>query len=181
MKELEEIKISLKEMQSNFNPRKQTYKIIDEIVNNSLNPEEVLEKLKLIKGTDKYPEDIKNKYIKLVSKVQELVFEDRKKEEERVRNEQTKELKSLIEKLENTQKNNKIIDQDKNIELEKEETLDEEENADENNFSLENGNNNDLVHIENVVDNDKSKKIFLILLGLVIISIAILVFIFIFF
>ena len=57
MRNLEEIKTDLKEMQGNFNPKKQTYKIIDEIVNNSLNPEEVLEKLKLIKGTDKYPED----------------------------------------------------------------------------------------------------------------------------
>lgn len=182
MKDLEEVKLSLREMQVKFNPEKQTYKIIDEIVNSSSSSEEVLEKLKSIKGTNKYPEDIKNKYIMLLSKVQELVFEDRKKEEERVRNEQTKELKSLIEKLENTQKNNKIIEKDKNIELEKEETLDEEENSDENNFSLENGNNNnDLVHAGNVVDNDKSKKIFFILLGLVIISIAILIFIFLFF
>ena len=43
MRNLEEIKTDLKEMQGNFNPKKQTYKIIDEIVNNSLNPEEVLE------------------------------------------------------------------------------------------------------------------------------------------
>ena len=31
MRNLEEIKTDLKEMQGNFNPKKQTYKIIDEI------------------------------------------------------------------------------------------------------------------------------------------------------
>ena len=170
MRNLEEIKTDLKEMQGNFNPKKQTYKIIDEIVNNSLNPEEVLEKLKLIKGTDKYPEDIKNKYIMLLSNVQELVLEDRKKEEERIRNEHTKELKSLIEQLEKTKINNEIIEQDKDIDLEKNETLDEKEDVDEDNLSLNNDN-----------DDNKSKKIFFVLLGLVIISIAILILIFLFF
>lgn len=170
MRNLEEIKTDLKEMQGNFNPKKQTYKIIDEIVNNSLNPEEVLEKLKLIKGTDKYPEDIKNKYIMLLSNAQELVLEDRKKEEERIRNEHTKELKSLIEQLEKTKINNEIIEQDKDIDLEKNETLDEKEDVDEDNLSLNNDN-----------DDDKSKKIFFVLLGLVIISIAILILIFLFF
>ena len=169
MRNLEEIKTDLKEMQGNFNPKKQTYKIIDEIVNNSLNPEEVLEKLKLIKGTDKYPEDIKNKYIMLLSNVQELVLEDRKKEEERIRNEHTKELKSLIEQLEKTKINNEIIEQDKDIDLEKNETLDEKEDVDEDNLSLNNDNDN------------KSKKIFFVLFGLVIISIAILILIFLFF
>lgn len=171
MRNLEEIKTDLKEMQGNFNPKKQTYKIIDEIVNNSLNPEEVLEKLKLIKGTDKYPEDIKNKYIMLLSNIQELVLEDRKKEEERIRNENTKELKSLIEQLEKTKINNEIIEQDKDIDLEKNETLDEKEDVDEDNFSLNNDND----------DDNKSKKIFFVLLGLVIISIAILILIFLFF
>ena len=171
MRNLEEIKTDLKEMQGNFNPKKQTYKIIDEIVNNSLNPEEVLEKLKLIKGTDKYPEDIKNKYIMLLSNVQELVLEDRKKEEERIRNEHTKELKSLIEQLEKTKINNEIIEQDKDIDLEKNETLDEKEDVDEYNLSLNNDND----------DDNKSKKIFFVLLGLVIISIAILILIFLFF
>lgn len=173
MRNLEEIKTDLKEMQGNFNPKKQTYKIIDEIVNNSLNPEEVLEKLKLIKGTDKYPEDIKNKYIMLLSNVQELVLEDRKKEEERIRNEHTKELKSLIEQLEKTKINNEIIEQDKDIDLEKNETLDEKEDVDEYNLSLNNDNDDD--------NNNKSKKIFFVLLGLVIISIAILILIFLFF
>lgn len=171
MRNLEEIKTDLKEMQGNFNPKKQTYKIIDEIVNNSLNPEEVLEKLKLIKGTDKYPEDIKNKYIMLLSNVQELVLEDRKKEEERIRNEHTKELKSLIEQLEKTKINNEIIEQDKDIDLEKNETLDEKEDVDVDNLSLNNDND----------DDNKSKKIFFVLLGLVIISIAILILIFLFF
>lgn len=171
MRNLEEIKTDLKEMQGNFNPKKQTYKIIDEIVNNSLNPEEVLEKLKLIKGTDKYPEDIKNKYIMLLSNVQELVLEDRKKEEERIRNEHTKELKSLIEQLEKTKINNEIIEQDKDIDLEKNETLDEKEDVNEDNLSLNNDND----------DDNKSKKIFFVLLGLVIISIAILILIFLFF
>lgn len=171
MRNLEEIKTDLKEMQGNFNPKKQTYKIIDEIVNNSLNPEEVLEKLKLIKGTDKYPEDIKNKYIMLLSNIQELVLEDRKKEEERIRNENTKELKSLIEQLEKTKINNEIIEQDKDIDLEKNETLDEKEDVDEDNLSLDNDND----------DDNKSKKIFFVLLGLVIISIAILILIFLFF
>lgn len=171
MRNLEEIKTDLKEMQGNFNPKKQTYKIIDEIVNNSLNPEEVLEKLKLIKGTDKYPEDIKNKYIMLLSNIQELVLEDRKKEEERIRNENTKELKSLIEQLEKTKINNEIIEQDKDIDLEKNETLDEKEDVDEDNLSLNNDND----------DDNKSKKIFFVLLGLVIISIAILILIFLFF
>lgn len=171
MRNLEEIKTDLKEMQGNFNPKKQTYKIIDEIVNNSLNPEEVLEKLKLIKGTDKYPEDIKNKYIMLLSNIQELVLEDRKKEEERIRNEHTKELKSLIEQLEKTKINNEIIEQDKDIDLEKNETLDEKEDVDEDNLSLNNDND----------DDNKSKKIFFVLLGLVIISIAILILIFLFF
>ena len=173
MRNLEEIKTDLKEMQGNFNPKKQTYKIIDEIVNNSLNPEEVLEKLKLIKGTDKYPEDIKNKYIMLLSNVQELVLEDRKKEEERICNEHTKELKSLIEQLEKTKINNEIIEQDKDIDLEKNETLDEKEDVDEDNLSLNNDNDDD--------NNNKSKKIFFVLLGLVIISIAILILIFLFF
>ena len=171
MRNLEEIKTDLKEMQGNFNPKKQTYKIIDEIVNNSLNPEEVLEKLKLIKGTDKYPEDIKNKYIMLLSNIQELVLEDRKKEEERIRNEHTKELKSLIEQLEKTKINNEIIEQDKDIDLEKNETLDEKEDVDEDNLSLNNDND----------DDNKSKKIFFVLLGLVIISIAVLILIFLFF
>ena len=171
MRNLEEIKTDLKEMQGNFNPKKQTYKIIDEIVNNSLNPEEVLEKLKLIKGTDKYPEDIKNKYIMLLSNIQELVLEDRKKEEERIRNENTKELKSLIEQLEKTKINNEIIEQDKDIGLEKNETLDEKEDVDKDNLSLNNDND----------DDNKSKKIFFVLLGLVIISIAILILIFLFF
>ena len=173
MRNLEEIKTDLKEMQGNFNPKKQTYKIIDEIVNNSLNPEEVLEKLKLIKGTDKYPEDIKNKYIMLLSNIQDLVLEDRKKEEERIRNEHTKELKSLIEQLEKTKINNEIIEQDKDIDLEKNETLDEKEDVDEDNLSLNNDNDDD--------NNNKSKKIFFVLLGLVIISIAILILIFLFF
>lgn len=171
MRNLEEIKTDLKEMQGNFNPKKQTYKIIDEIVNNSLNPEEVLKKLKLIKGTDKYPEDIKNKYIMLLSNVQELVLEDRKKEEERIRNEHTKELKSLIEQLEKTKINNEIIEQDKDIDLEKNETLDEKEDVDVDNLPLNNDND----------DDNKSKKIFFVLLGLVIISIAILILIFLFF
>ncbi|MGM9878713.1 MAG: hypothetical protein ACI31R_01650 [Bacilli bacterium] len=181
MRDLEEIKKELKEIQSNFNPKKETYKIIDEIVNDSLNSEEVLEKLKLIKGTDKYPEDIKNKYIMLFSEVQELAFEERKKEEERVRNENTNELKSLIEKLEKTKTKNNEINQDSS--LEEKEDLDDKDNVDElKSFEEDNDKISNKVIEEDVLEkDDRYKRVFLILLALVIISVVILILVFMFF
>ena len=62
MRNLDEISNELKEIQVNFNPEKSTYKIIDSVINDSMSVDLMIKSLQGIKGINKYPDDIKNKY-----------------------------------------------------------------------------------------------------------------------
>lgn len=189
MRNLEEIKIELREFQNNFNPAKETYKIIDEACNGFLSVEDIIKKLSEIKGTSKYPDAIKNKYNNIMIDLQKIVTEDRKKEELRVRDENTNELKALIEQLEKTKTNKKRVD-NKSLDGDSEviSTGVDMEKLEEDVATIESDNDvkddKDVYEDEDIFEklkSSKGKKIFLILLSMVIISIVVGIIVFILF
>ncbi len=110
MEKLEVIKKRLADIQGNFNPEKNTYKVIDTIINSDLSPNEVLMELSKIKGVNKYPEDLKKEYISIVDDLKEKIIDEKKLEEKKKQEKTTKELKDLIDNLENRKKEAKKLD-----------------------------------------------------------------------
>ena len=91
MRNLDEIRNELKEIQVNFNPEKSTYKIIDSVINDSMSVDLMIKSLQGIKGINKYPDDIKNKYFDIIDSLNKiLVLEKerliRKNKRRRLRN-----------------------------------------------------------------------------------------------
>lgn len=190
MNKINEIKKELKSIQGNFNPQKSTYKIIDDLINNNYSVNEMMSSLSKIKGVSKYPDDLKQKFMKIVDdlkKIEEYELNEKirkaKELEKKEQEAKTKELKDLIDALE-TRKNNK---KEKNVLLEnKKEQLDS--NSD-NDLILDESSGLKKVQIKKEKpktlefetgenDIDKGNKLFKILLLLVIITFVIAVVIF---
>ena len=121
MSKIAKIKKELKSIQGNFNPQKSTYKTIDDLINNNYSINEMISSLSKIKGVSKYPDELKQKFIKIINDLKEIeaneLDEKIRKQKELEKKEQeakTKELKDLIDALE-TRKNNRL---EKNIALE---------------------------------------------------------------
>ena len=102
MKDLQTIKTRLAAIQDNFNPQKNTYKVIEYVVNNDLSYNEMLMELSKIRGFSKYPEDLKNEYISIINDIKENIINQRKKEEMDRQKANTQELKDIIDSLEKT-------------------------------------------------------------------------------
>ena len=100
MKDIQTIKNRLAAIQGNFNPQKSTYKVIEYVVNNDLNYDEMLMELSKIKGFSKYPEELKNEYISIINDIKENIIKQRKKDEKEKQEANTKELKDIINSLE---------------------------------------------------------------------------------
>ena len=98
------VKEKLKEIQHNFNPEKPTYKILDEIIKGNYKPSQISKFLSSIKGVNKYPIELKNKFQDIVNDVNNLIVSERKEEEKRKQDANTRELKSLIDSLEKRDK-----------------------------------------------------------------------------
>lgn len=178
MKNLTEIKEMLKSIQSSFNPAKTTYKTIDKLINDNLSANEMIHELSKIKGIEKYPEDLKNKFLNIKQSLKNIEQEElRKKEEEQKQKElekqeaRTKELKDLIDTLEqelNKPKQNKEIETQKQPEKsEKIET--EQEQKKETKKPIKN---------DEKEEAEKGKRKFILLLSLVIITLIIMALIF---
>ncbi len=104
MKDIQIIKKRLAAIQNNFNPQKNTYKVIEYVVNNDLTYNEMLMKLSEIKGFSKYPEDLKKEYISIINDIKKNIINQRKKEEREKQAANTKELKDIIDSLEKRKK-----------------------------------------------------------------------------
>ncbi len=100
MENLNDIKNELKRIQENFNPAKSTYRIIDKVINDDMSIDQMLKSLYSIKGIEKYPEDIKEKYFEIVESLQKLLIVKRKREKQEQENKKTKELKDIIASIE---------------------------------------------------------------------------------
>ena len=100
MENLNDIKNELKQIQENFNPTKSTYRIIDKVINDNMSIDQMLKSLYSIKGIEKYPEDIKEKYFEIVESLQKLLVVQRKREKQEQENKKTKELIASIEERE---------------------------------------------------------------------------------
>ena len=106
MKDLNTIKKELKALQKNFNPQKATYKIIEELTEKNYSLDQMINILSKIKGINKYPIEIKNKFFIILDNLKNLKKEEISKEEERRLIEKqkqeanTKELKDIIDTLE---------------------------------------------------------------------------------
>lgn len=198
MRDIEEIKTVLREIQGNFNPEKETYKLIDEVVNNSLSSEEAFKKLCEIKGVKKYPEALRNKYINIMKDLQEIVIEDRKKEEKKRQEENTKELRDIIASLEKTKNNKKradmeaplvnenvvfddnsgaLMDEEESESLDKEEIQLQEDRVE----VVEDKNSDKTKSLSLTEDESKDKNLFNILLVMIFLTLVIGVLIFLFF
>ena len=100
MKDIQTIKNRLAAIQGNFNPQKNTYKVIEHVVNNDLSYDEMLMELSKIKGFSKYPEELKNEYVSIINDIKENIINQRKKDEREKQEANTKELKDIITSLE---------------------------------------------------------------------------------
>ena len=107
MRNLDEIKNELKEIQVNFNPEKSTYKIIDSVINDSMSVDLMIKSLQGIKGINKYPDDIKNKYFDIIDSLNKILVLEKEKAYKEEQEKKTKELKDIISNLEkrNNRKN----------------------------------------------------------------------------
>lgn len=189
MKNLEEIKTNLREIQGNFNPAKETYKIIDEVVNGSLKEEVMFKKLSEIKGTNKYPEAIKNKYDNIMNDLQKLVIDSKKMEEKKRQEENTRELKDIIESLENSKIDRKKSEKEEEVkDVEPQKVISSTSEIDDNNLnrSIADGSTSEIVNKplslnEDCKEKKSGKKLFLFLLIMVILSIVVGILIFLFF
>lgn len=104
MKNVDDVKKALVRIQSNFNPEKATYKIIDSVIKGDYSASEMEMELSKIKGVDKYPEQLKKNYKDIILTLQNIIISERKLEEERKRKQNTNELKNIIESLEKSKK-----------------------------------------------------------------------------
>lgn len=100
MKTKEEIKEELKQIQINFNPNKSTYKIIDNVIKENMSTELMIKNLYSIKGVSKYPENLKEKYFKIIENLQNIFNKEKEEENKKLQEDKTKELKDLINSLE---------------------------------------------------------------------------------
>lgn len=100
MKDLSSVKDELRDLQTNFNPEKSTYKIIDSVINDSMSVDNMIKYLYSIKGIEKYPEDIKNKYFGIIDDLQLILVSVREKEDKKEQEKKTKELQDIIASLE---------------------------------------------------------------------------------
>ena len=100
MNSTSDIKRRLAKIQGNFNPEKNTYKVIDHVVNTKLSSFEMLMELSKIRGVSKYPDDVKREYISIVNDLKEIIVAERKAEHKRKQEESTRQLKDLIDRLE---------------------------------------------------------------------------------
>ena len=100
MKDLSRVKDELRDLQTNFNPEKSTYKIIDSVINDSMSVDNMIKYLYSIKGIEKYPEDIKNKYFGIIDDLQLILVSVREKEDKKEQEKKTKELQDIIASLE---------------------------------------------------------------------------------
>lgn len=190
MRNLDEIKNELKEIQVNFNPEKSTYKIIDSVINDSMSVDLMIKSLQGIKGINKYPDDIKNKYFDIIDSLNKILVLEKEKAYKEEQEKKTKELKDIISNLE--KRNNK---KNEYTTLNKDDNNNSKDNKDKavlndvkesdnvsfkKNLSLDNAVSksvsgdkvrDDIVSDEMVVD--KSKKIFSCLLGLIALCIMI--------
>lgn len=190
MRNLDEIRNELKEIQVNFNPEKSTYKIIDSVINDSMSVDLMIKSLQGIKGINKYPDDIKNKYFDIIDSLNKILVLEKEKAYKEEQEKKTKELKDIISNLE--KRNNK---KNEYTTLNKDDNNNSKDNKDKavlndvkesdnvsfkKNLSLDNAVSksvsgdkvrDDIVSDEMVVD--KSKKIFSCLLGLIALCIMI--------
>ncbi len=104
MNNIEDVKRSLSDIQKSFNPEKDTYKIIDRVIKENLSSKEMLMELTKIKGSNKYPEELKNKYKEVIVSLQDLILKEKALEEKRKQEENTKELRDIIDSLEKGKK-----------------------------------------------------------------------------
>ena len=125
MKNLNTIKENIKQIQNKFNPKKITYKILDEIIKKDYEISDMLHALSTIKEKNRLPEDLKIKYDLVIKDLQELEKEQiQKKEEERKNLERkmqeanTKELKDIINNIEKDLKITKMNQKKEQIEKE---------------------------------------------------------------
>lgn len=100
MKTKEEIKEELKQVQVNFNPNKSTYKIIDSVIKENMSTELMIKSLYSIKGVSKYPEDLKEKYFMILEDLQNIFNMEKEEESKKQKEDKTRELKDLINSLE---------------------------------------------------------------------------------
>lgn len=191
MRNLDEIKNELKEIQVNFNPEKSTYKIIDSVINDSMSVDLMIKSLQGIKGINKYPDDIKNKYFDIIDSLNKILVLEKEKAYKEEQEKKTKELKDIISNLEkrNNKKNedttlNKDDNNSKDNNSKDKAVLNDVKESDnvsfKKNLSLDKAVSksvsgdkvrDDIVSDEMVVD--KSKKIFSCLLGLIALCIMI--------
>lgn len=190
MRNLDEIKNELKEIQVNFNPEKSTYKIIDSVINDSMSVDLMIKSLQGIKGINKYPDDIKNKYFDIIDSLNKILVLEKEKVYKEEQEKKTKELKDIISNLEkrNNKKNEDTTlnkDDNNNSKYNKDKAVLNDVKESDNvsfkkNLSLDKAVSksvsgdkvrDDIVSDEMVVD--KSKKIFSCLLGLIALCIMI--------
>lgn len=192
MKNLDEIKNELKEIQVNFNPEKSTYKIIDSVINDSMSVDLMIKSLQGIKGINKYPDDIKNKYFEIIDSLDKILVLEKEKAYKKEQEKKTRELKDIISSLEkrDNKKNDDALSKDDN-DSNSDEGKDNDKNVlSDDNKSDDDGSVRDLsldkivprsvlsdkVKDEKVSDDrvvDKSKRIFSCLLGLIALCIMI--------
>lgn len=189
MRNLDEIRNELKEIQVNFNPEKSTYKIIDSVINDSMSVDLMIKNLQGIKGINKYPDDIKNKYFDIIDSLNKILVLEKEKAYKEEQEKKTKELKDIISNLE---KRNNMKNEDTTLNKDDNNSKDNKDKAVFNdvkesdnvsfkkNLSLDKAVSksvsgdkvrDDIVSDEMVVD--KSKKIFSCLLGLIALCIMI--------
>lgn len=189
MRNLDEIRNELKEIQVNFNPEKSTYKIIDSVINDSMSVDLMIKSLQGIKGINKYPDDIKNKYFDIIDSLNKILVLEKEKAYKEEQEKKTKELKDIISNLE---KRNNMKNEDTTLNKDDNNSKDNKDKAVFNdvkesdnvsfkkNLSLDKAVSksvsgdkvrDDIVSDEMVVD--KSKKIFSCLLGLIALCIMI--------
>ncbi len=155
MGKIEVIKKRLAAIQGNFNPEKSTYKIIDTIINSDLSPNEVLMELSKIKGVNKYPDDLKREYISIIDDLKENIIDAKKLEEKKQQEKTTKELKELIDNLENRKQETKTLDEMAGTE----EVLDSEEVKEEKQEEKEEVKSENKTEKEDKVKKVKTKKV----------------------
>lgn len=190
MRNLDEIKNELKEIQVNFNPEKSTYKIIDSVINDSMSVDLMIKSLQGIKGINKYPDDIKNKYFEIIDSLNKILVLEKEKAYKEEQEKKTKELKDIISNLEKRDnKKNEDTALNKNDDNNSKDNKDkavlndvkESDNVSfKKNLSLDKivskSVSGDKVRDDKVSDEmvvDKSKKIFSCLLGLIALCIMI--------
>ena len=185
MSKIAKIKKELKSIQGNFNPQKSTYKTIDDLINNNYSINEMISSLSKIKGVSKYPEDLKQRFLKIINDLKEIEAYEleekiRKKKELETKEQEakTKELKDLIDALEtrkSNKKENSVLLENKNKQLENVsyDDLSLSESNDLKNLKIKKLVPKTLEHEVEENEVDKENKLFKILLSLVTITFVI--------